>query len=479
MDNIINSVNQMFQSIITLGAPPMMFIILTVLALIMKVKFSRAIEGGIRLAIALTGMSAIISILTGSFGPALQAFVKSTGIQLSVTDVGWAPLSTITWGSLYTLYFAFVCIIVNAVMLAFKKTETLNVDIFNLWHLSVVGLLVMHYGNNNIFLATILVILIYVFMLINSDVMKPTMNDVLNYSDTNVTTSAHINLLITPFIMIFDKIIDKLFPFIDKYDFDAETLNKKIGFWGSKFAIGCFLGIFVGLLGRQSGKAIFTLAFTGGVCLELFGFIGGWFSTAIEPLSEGIVTYMNKKFNGRKLNVGIDWPFIATRAEVWAVANILAPILLVIALILPGNKVLPLGGILLTGLTPALLIVTRGKVMRMVTIGTLLIPTFLWTGTFISDYVTIASKAIGQIPAGMPEGAAFTAIEGGPIEKIIALVVGHFGGNMNITNALAVVAIVVVYVLIFVWYVKQMKKRNAEYSVIRKNSEDILECAAE
>ncbi|GAY77583.1 PTS system, galactose-specific IIC component [Sporolactobacillus inulinus] len=85
----------------------MMFIIITLLSLIVGVSISKALEGGIRMAVALTGMSAVISLLTSAFGPALRSFVEETGATLEITDLGWAPLAVITWGSMYTLYFAF------------------------------------------------------------------------------------------------------------------------------------------------------------------------------------------------------------------------------------------------------------------------------------------------------------------------------------------------------------------------------------
>ncbi len=47
-------------------------------------------------------------------------------------------------------------------------------------------------------------------------------------------TSTHMNYMMNPIIMVLDKIFDKFFPGLDKYDFDAK-LNKKIGFVGSKF----------------------------------------------------------------------------------------------------------------------------------------------------------------------------------------------------------------------------------------------------
>lgn len=464
MSTFINIANKIFQPVIDLGGPAMMFIVLTLLAVIMRVKLSKALEGGIKLAIALTGMSGIIGILTGAFTPALQSFVKSTGIELSVTDVGWAPLATITWGSVYTLYFLFILVVINIIMLALKKTDTLDVDIFDVWHLSIIGLIVMYYSNNNLILATLLVSLIGILKFINADLMKPTFNKLLDMPDSNPTTTTHLNFMINPIIMIFDKLFDKFLPFIDKYDFDAATLNKKIGFWGSKFSIGCYLGIFVGLLGKQNAKDIFTLAFTGGMCLELFSLIGSWFISAVEPLSQGITNFMSKKFAGRTFNIGIDWPFLASRAEIWAAANVLAPIILIEALILPGNKVLPLGGIIAMGLTPALLVVTRGKLLRMIITGAFMLPVFLLSGTAISTFVTNTAQTVGAFPAGLSESALIThsTLEG-PVEKFIAIITGNFGGNMNLQSGLTLLISMGLYLLIFVWYAKQMKKRNKEY----------------
>ncbi|MBA4549557.1 PTS glucitol transporter subunit IIA [Thermoactinomyces intermedius] len=465
MDSIIRFANLIFEPVIDLGAAPMMFILLTLLAVLMRVPAGKAAEGGLKLAIALTGMGIVIDILTSHFSPVLESFVKSTGIELSITDVGWAPLATITWGSAYTLYFLFVLVVVNLVLLALNKTNTLDVDLFNVWHLSVVGLIVMHYSDN-LLLATLLVILLGVMKLINADIMKPTFNELLDMPRTNPTTTTHLNFMLNPLIMVIDKIFDKWFPFIDRFDFDAATLNKKIGFWGNKFAIGIYLGFFVGLLGQQPVKTIFTLAFIGGVALELFSVIGQWFISAVEPLSQGITNFMSKRLKGRTFHIGIDWPFLAARPEMWAAANVLAPIMLLIALIFPGNKILPLGGIIAIGLTPALLVVTRGKIIRMILIGSVMIPVFFLSGTAIAPFFTQTAKAVGAFPENVAANVMIThsTLEG-PVEKFLAILVGKLGGNWNMQNLLLTALAFAAYILLFVWYLKQMKKRNRQYEV--------------
>lgn len=449
----------------------LMLLVLTIISVIVGVKFSKALEGGIRLAISITAIGAVMNILTSSFSEALQAFVGRTGIELSITDVGWAPLATITWGSPYTLYFLLVMIIVNIVMLLLNKTNTLDVDIFDIWHLAITGLFAMYMGAN-LLVTTLLVIFIGVLKIINSDLMKPTFNDLLDAPDENPMTTTHMNYMMNPIVMLFNKIIDKIFPFLDKYDFDAAKLNSKIGFWGSKSAIGIYLGLFIGLLAGMPLMDTFTLAFTAATCLELFSVIGQWFIESVEPLSQGIADFANKKLGGRTLNIGLDWPFIAGRSEMWAAANILAPIMLLIAIILPGNKVLPLGGIIAMGLTPALLVVTRGRIIRMILIGIFMLPIFLRSGTLIAPYATEAAKSVNAFPAGLSESALIThsTLEG-PVEKFVAYFVGlgNAQGGKQILIALVVIA---VYLALFLWYRKEMIKRNEEY---KAGKEDVIE----
>lgn len=466
MNGIIDFANAIFNPLIDLGAAPIMLIVLTVIALIFRVKFSRALEGGLKLAIAITAIGNVMSMLTSAFQPAMQQFVKNTGIKLDYQDMGWAPLATITWGSPYTLFFLLLLVIVNVIMLVLNKTNTLDVDIFDIWHSSFVALFAVYCGAP-LWLASVLVILIGILKIINSDLMKPTFNDLLDVPDTNPMTSTHMNYMMNPWIMIFDKFFDKFLGGLDKYDFDSAKLNEKLGFWGSRFAIGIYLGIFISLLsGTNFGTtkgwvSMFTLSFVAATCMELFSVIGSWFIAAVEPLSQGIADFATKRFNGRQFNIGLDWPFIAGRSEVWAAANVLAPIMLLEAMILPGNRLLPLGGIIAMGVTPALLVVTRGKIIRMIIIGAIELPVFLWSGTLVAPFVTEMARKVGA--TGIPKGAmiSHTTMEG-PVEKFLGYLVGHAykDGGMFILYALGALA---VYLLIFWWYAHEMKKRNAAY----------------
>ena len=142
MDAIFGLIKEFFTPILDMGGPVIMLIILTVFGFTF---WSEILQK--RLKVVSTchrsyWYRSYHRYANGAFSASLAKFVENTGIQLSITDVGWAPLATITWGSAWTLYFLLIMLIVNVVMLAMKKTDTLDVDIFDIWHLSITGLLI-------------------------------------------------------------------------------------------------------------------------------------------------------------------------------------------------------------------------------------------------------------------------------------------------------------------------------------------------
>ncbi|MCQ2501980.1 MAG: PTS glucitol transporter subunit IIA [Lachnospiraceae bacterium] len=448
-----------FNGFIGLGGAAMMFFILTILALFFGVSLRNAIEGGLRMAIALTGMSAVVSLLTTSFSPALTSFAQATGTGLEIVDLGWAPLAVITWGSLYTLYFACICTVLNLVFLFLNLTNTLIVDLFNIWNISIAGL-ILHYYSHNIVITSIFVLGIYALMLRNADLIKPSVDRMLGFDKDNAVITAHPCVLIAPFVMVLNRVIDVCLPFVDKFDFDAETLNKKIGFFGSRIAIGVYVGLFIGTLGRLPFADVIKLAFTGGAVMELFAIVGGWFGPAIKPIADGIQNIAEKYLHGRRLYIAIDWPFLGARAELWTTVNLLAPIILLIALVLPGNRVMPLGGILLTALMPAVLLVADGRILRMMLLSICMTPVYLLSATYTAECFTNLSIAMNSLPDNLGNGQMFSSLTSLPISRMLARFLGESVADGNVAGLLGSVAFVIFYLFLFRWYAKKMRKRD-------------------
>ncbi|WKF85215.1 PTS transporter subunit IIC [Lacticaseibacillus pantheris] len=418
---------------------------------------SKAVAGALQLAIAITGIVTTVGILSTVYRPALAAMARQTGVNLPVVDVGWAPIATITWAAPHTLLFLGVALIINIIMLKLRYTQTLDIDIFDIWHVAFTALLAMYTGAP-LWLTLVFVALLVVLKLINADLMKPTFNDLLGNPSSLMTTS-HLNYMINPLVMVLDKLYSLCLGWLDHFDVDAAALNNRIGFAGSRFAIGMYIGIFVGLMGRLPLTSVATLALTLATTLELFNVIGGWFTAAVDPLTQGLTNRLNHIFAGRPLNVGLDWAFLSSRSELWATANILAPIMVVEALILPGNRILPLGGIIAMGVTPALLVVTRGKVIRMVVIGAVELPLFLWAGSLSAPFITHATASLVGEHGIM---AISAATKEGPVEQLLAVALGKSSGG-DAKWVMVTLVGTIAYLLLFAWYARVMRRRNREY----------------
>ncbi|WP_375791572.1 PTS transporter subunit IIC, partial [Escherichia coli] len=85
----------------------------------------------LRCVLVFVGIYSILVFVTSKFGPGAQGMVERTGINLPVVDLGWPPLSAITWGSPIAPFVIPLTILINVAMLALNKTRTVDVDMWN------------------------------------------------------------------------------------------------------------------------------------------------------------------------------------------------------------------------------------------------------------------------------------------------------------------------------------------------------------
>src|SRR5699024_2401060 len=94
----------------------------------------------------------ILDFMTSNIGPAAKAMVERTGVNLDILDVGWGSIAAVTWASPIIAFLIFTILAINIILLILKKTQTLDVDIWNYHHMAIVGVMT-YYVTKNIFLA--------------------------------------------------------------------------------------------------------------------------------------------------------------------------------------------------------------------------------------------------------------------------------------------------------------------------------------
>lgn len=87
MNDIAHTLYNIVQYILGFGPTVMLPLVLFILALFFKVKPAKALRSSLTVGIGFVGIYAIFDILTSNVGPAAQAMVERTGINLPVVDL--------------------------------------------------------------------------------------------------------------------------------------------------------------------------------------------------------------------------------------------------------------------------------------------------------------------------------------------------------------------------------------------------------
>ena len=137
-----------FNFLMAAGPTVMLPVIITVIGLIFGLKITRAFKSGLTLGIGFAGIKLILDFMTTNVGPAAKAMVERTGVQLDALDVGWGSIAAVTWASPIIALLVFAILIVNIILLVLKRTNTLDVDIWNYHHMAIVGVMVYFVTKN-------------------------------------------------------------------------------------------------------------------------------------------------------------------------------------------------------------------------------------------------------------------------------------------------------------------------------------------
>jgi PTS system galactitol-specific IIC component len=139
-----------------------------------------------------------------------------------------------------------------------------------------------------------------------------------------------------------------------------------------------------------------------GAALTLFPMVSKLFMTALTPISDAANAFIKKRFPGREMTIGLDWPILAGNPEIWVAIIFTIPVALGVAMILPGNTVLPFGNLMNVCVCAAAFVACKGNLTKMITISWLMVPVLCW---FASDFAPMLTQlAQSTNPSILPAG---------------------------------------------------------------------------
>jgi len=444
MDILQNVVN----ALLDLGASVFVPIIIIFAGLLVKMKLKDAISSGITLGVAFTGMSMLISFMTGAISPAAEAMLENTGISLPILDGGWTTMSTISWSWPYAFLMFPLLIVINIVMIMLKKTETFNADLWNVWGkiFTAVGVVAI---TKSIPLAFVVAA---VQIMIELKIADAQAYRIEKLSGIPGVTCTHKMIFFGAVLYPIDWLLRKI-PALNK-EFDADTLKDKIGIFAENHVLGFILGCIFGVLAQWDIPSILTLGIQAATALTLFPVISKFFMQALSPISEAVSDFMNKKFEGRNLVVGIDWPFLGGQNEIWLAVIWSVPVTLLFAMILPGNEILPFAGIINIAIAVPAYLVAKGNLPRMLILCTIGVPCFLWVGTAFAPFITELANSTGAVELAAGQLISNSSIDGPVFTYGISQMFDIMNGNF------IPLIIFVLWAVGFVMYYRELRTES-------------------
>lgn len=417
---------EIFNTIIGLGASVMMPIIFFILALVFGVKPGQAFKSGMLVGIGFVGVNMVINLLLDNLGPASEAMVTRLGLNLTVTDVGWATASTIGWGSTIMPAVVIGFFIINIVLLVLNVTKTVDIDIFNYWLFLLPGAL-MYAGTHNFWIAVGLTYVLFVLSLIFADVTAPYIQKQYNLKGISFP---HLTCLTwVPFGIVANFIIEKI-PGLNKIDLNPEKISEKFGVLGEPVSLGVILGIVIAVLAGYDVPRTLSFAVNIAASMLLLPKMIDILVSGLTIVRDAAEVRLKQWFPNREFYIGMDTALLIGEPSVLSTGLVLIPIAILLAFILPGNKVLPFADLaslmfLLSMVTPF----CRRNMFRMIVAGTLILICIMYMGTIVAPEFTEAARMSNiALPEGIESitnlvGAATTWV-GAIFVKLSELIAG-------------------------------------------------------
>ena len=439
----------MFQAILDLDATVFMPIIILILGLIMRMKWKDILHSALYIGIAFIAVNMVVNYLYEVMSPPLEAFAENTGKQLIAIDLGWTAVSTVAWSWPYVFLMFPIQIGINMLLLAIKKTDVLNVDMWNVWQKGFIAAVV--YGLSGSLIFGIAVGAIgCVCELYIGEVVQPEIKKICGAD--NVTCPHWCLLLCAPMYAV-DSLLRKI-PFLNK-SWDLSGLKEKLGIFSEAHIIGFIIGTIVALVGGTPLAGSILIGIQLAACLVLLPRAAKIFMTALAPFSEAAESFMRKRFPGRDFIIGLDWPIMAGSQELWITCIILVPVFIGLALAVPGNIMMPLAGIMCATLMSPAVLVTGGNILRCLILGVIfMVPNLLISSWFAGPISDLAVKYAGY---ELPAGQLITRNLEGPIFD--------FGWAYLADGHLLGILVVVFYLGSLFFYVRNYRKERKAAAV--------------
>lgn len=441
------------------GASVFVPVVIFFIALLMKVKPKRAFQSALNAGIGLTGFNMLIGAYTPIVTPAVNRMVEHTGVNLRILDTGWQATSVVAYSTQVGMIFLGLGLLIQLVLFLLKVTNVfMPSDLWNNYSFMLWGSM-LYIVTKNIFLSIGLMILANLFTLLFSEILAKRWSTYYGYPGT--TISAPHDVTQVPFAMAVDWILNKLGA--NKVKWNPTNVQQKLGFLGEPITLGFLLGLVLGFAGnfmRLSELAAWgemaTIGISTAAIMAIFPKIAGIFASSFTSITDATKRSAKSSGEGREWYLAINDAAGYGEPATLLTGLLLIPIILVLAIILPGNEALPMVDLIaIPYIIQPIIAISKGNIFKSLISGTLLLTINLYIITAVAPIFTEVAISVG---VSIPEGALLIAS--------FVVLGNYFLGSLFLIfltqNPILIGGTILVYVILLI-FVKSKKESIVNY----------------
>lgn len=402
--------------------------IIIIIALIFRVKPGKAVLSGLYAGVSLMGFSLIIGAYTPIITPLVQnmSSVMSgiTGVNLNTFDVGWQATSVVAFATSAGMIYLGLGIALQTVLFLVKWTNIFQPsDLWNNYSYIVWGAMVI-FATGSFPLGIACMVLLNLYSLLISELVAKRWSSYYNYPNCTIIAMHNVEPA------IFAVLIDPLFNLLhlNKVKLNPQNIEKKLGFLGEPMTLGFLIGALIGVLG--SVQTLNSLAGWGDVLeaaiataaiMTIFPKIASMFAQAFAPITEAARVFM-KNAGDRQWYIAVNDAVGYGEPATLISGLLLIPIMVAVAVVLPGNQVLPVVDLLaIPYMVQGLVAVYKGNISKILAAGTIWFSLGLLMCTYTAPLFTEVARGAGfAIPAGAAMITSFNIL-GKPMLGLVFL----------------------------------------------------------
>lgn len=395
------------------GAAIVVPVMIFIVSLFLKVSPKRAFFSALRAGVGLTGFGWVISAFTPLVTKYIQQMVDTAGLNLPIVDIGWQTGSLTAFSSSIGLSFFVFGLLIELLLFLFGITRVFVPS--NLWNnfgYMIWGTMA-YAATGNFILSFAFMVFVLLYSLIMSEVVAERWSEYYRVKNATINSIHNIETLIPALVL------DPLWNLIgiNKVKLNPESLKTKLGIFGEPMTLGFLLGMIIGILGSLKNLAsleawggILGFAMSLAAVMTIFPLITGVFASVFGPLAEAVEK--NKKKESEEEDGLADkkrW-FIAVDDGVGfgepatiIAGLILVPIMVLVSLILPGNRALPVVDLIaIPFMIEAMIAVSKGNILKAILNGIVWFSLGLYAASALGPIYTEAVQQYGSVlPAGV------------------------------------------------------------------------------